>query len=188
MARSVARTADPPSPRTERFAALALPHLDAAYGLARWLTRNDSDAQDVVQDAYLRAFRAFDGLRGELIRPWLLAIVRNTSLSCLARRRLGEREIAYDEDLHGDAHADPATHTLDPQALAMRAQDKRRVDAAIDRLPLPFREVIVLRELQECSYEEIVQILGVPPGTVMSRLSRGRARLVQLLAADPQEE
>jgi RNA polymerase sigma-70 factor (ECF subfamily) len=186
VAKQANQQSAPESARTERFASLALPHLDAAYNLARWLTRNDSDAQDVVQDAYLRAFRAFDGLRGDVIRPWLLAIVRNTSLSWLARHRHGEREVAYDEELHGepDAFADPRAHPLDPQTLAMRAQDRHRLDAAIDRLPVVFREVIVLRELQECSYGEIVQILGIPPGTVMSRLSRARARLVQLLAAE----
>lgn len=172
--------------RTERFAALALPHLDAAYNLARWLTRNDSDAQDVVQDAYLRAFRAFDGLRGEVIRPWLLAIVRNTSLSWLARRSPAGREIEYDESLHADDDDTQAAarHALDPQTLAMRAQDRRRLDAAIEALPAVFREVIVLRELQECSYEEMARILGVPAGTVMSRLSRARARLARLLATE----
>jgi len=163
-----------------------MPHLDAAYNLARWLTRNDSDAQDVVQDAYLRAFRAFDGLRGDVMRPWLLAIVRNTSLSCLARRNHGGRDVAYDEALHGDPDADGEgrAHPLDPETLAMRAQDRRRLDAAICRLPVPFREVLILRELQECSYEEIVQILDIPAGTVMSRLSRARARLLALLAAE----
>ena len=172
--------------RRRRFEAQALPHLDAAYNLARWLTRNDSDAQDVVQDAYLRAFRAFDGLRGDVVRPWLLAIVRNTSLSWLARQRNANREVEYDDELHAEgAFADePGSHPLDPQTLAMRAQDRRRLDAAIDQLPGPFREVIVLRELQDCSYEEMVRILGIPAGTVMSRLSRARARLLRLLAAD----
>jgi RNA polymerase sigma-70 factor (ECF subfamily) len=182
----VTQQANPASLRTERFAALALPHLDAAYNLARWITRNDSDAQDVVQDAYLRAFRAFDGLRGEVIRPWLLAIVRNTSLSWLARQRHGGRELAYDEELHGgdDSAGAADAHPLDPQTLAMRAQDRQRLDAAIGQLPVPFREVIILRELQECSYEEMVRILGIPAGTVMSRLSRARARLAQALGAD----
>jgi len=162
-----------------------MPHLDAAYNLARWLTRNDSDAQDVVQDAYLRAFRAFDGLRGDVARPWLLAIVRNTSLSWLARRNHGGRDVIYDEALHGDpdSDGDAGAHPLDPETLAMRAQDRQRLDEAIARLPVPFREVLILRELQECSYEEIVQILDIPAGTVMSRLSRARARLVALLAA-----
>jgi len=171
--------------RTERFAALALPHLDAAYNLARWLTRSDSDAQDVVQDAYLRAFRAFDGLRGEVMRPWLLAIVRNTSLDWLARHGPGRREVAYDEELHADSDTwnEAAGHAADPQDLAMRAQDRRRLDGAIEALPPVFREVIVLRELQECSYEEMARILGVPAGTVMSRLSRARARLAGLLKA-----
>jgi RNA polymerase sigma-70 factor (ECF subfamily) len=182
----VAKEANPVSTRSERFAALALPHLDAAYNLARWLTRNDSDAQDVVQEAYLRAFRAFDGLRGDVMRPWLLAIVRNTSLSWLERQRRGGRDVAYDDELHADADPgdDALAHRLDPQTLAMRAQDRQRLDAAIGCLPVAFREVLVLRELQECSYEEIVRILGIPAGTVMSRLSRARARLVTLLAAE----
>ncbi len=177
---------NPARARTERFAALALPHLDAAYSLARWLTRSDSDAQDLVQDAYLRAFRAFDGLRGDDIRPWLLAIVRNTSLSWLGRRGPAGREVAYDEALHADSDDGDAAvrHAQDPQALAMRAQDRRRLDAAIEALPPVFREVIVLRELQECSYEEMARILGVPAGTVMSRLSRARARLARLLATE----
>ncbi len=172
-----------PGGRTERFAALALPHLDAAYNLARWITRNDSDAQDVVQDAYLRALRAFDGLRGEVIRPWLLAIVRNASLSWLDQERGRRGDVAYDEQLHGgeDARAAMAGEPTDPQDQLMRAQDRDALDQALNQLPVVFREVIVLRELQECSYAEIVQILGVPAGTVMSRLSRARARLAQLL-------
>jgi len=186
MACDVAKEANPASGRTERFTALALPHLDAAYNLARWLTRNDSDAQDVVQDAFLRAFGAFDGLRGDAMRPWLLAIVRNTSLSWLARQRHGGRDIAYDEEQHGDGYpgGTDESHPLDPQTLAMRAQDRQRLDAAIGRLPVPFREVLVLRELQECSYEEIGRILGIPAGTVMSRLSRARMRLAQQLNAE----
>ena len=182
----MAKDASTASTRSERFAALALPHLDAAYNLARWLTRNDSDAQDVVQDAYLRAFRAFDGLRGDVIRPWLLAIVRNTSLDCLASRHLGGRAVTYDDELHGDPEPDGTLegHPLDPQTLVMRAQDRQLLDGAIGSLPLPFREVLVLRELQECTYEEIVGILGIPAGTVMSRLSRARARLAALLAKE----
>jgi RNA polymerase sigma-70 factor (ECF subfamily) len=172
------------SGREARFAALALPHLDAAYNLARWLTRNDHDAQDVVQDAYLRALRAFDGLRGDVIRPWLLAIVRNTSLNWLAQRRGGEREVEYVDELHGGGECVSDGHPLDPETALLRAQDRRRLDAALEGLPIAFREVIVLRELQECSYEEIARILGIPAGTVMSRLSRGRARLLQLLGED----
>ncbi len=172
------------SGRTERFAALALPHLDAAYNLARWLTRNDSDAQDVVQEAYLRALRAFDGMRGDAIRPWLLAIVRNASFDWIARQRLGGPVLAYDDTLHGSpaAASESDAGATDPQVLLMRAQDRQRLDAALAQLPVVFREVIVLRELQECSYTEIVQILGIPAGTVMSRLSRARTRLLQLLA------
>ncbi len=175
-----------PGARTARFAALALPHLDAAYGLARWLTRNDADAQDVVQDAYLRAFRAFDGLRGDDIRPWLLAIVRNTSLSWLAQRRGAAQQLPYDDDDPQHAAVAAALDSAaagDPEALAMRLQDGARIDAALSALPAIFREVIVLRELQECSYVEISQVLGIPAGTVMSRLARARARLAHLLLA-----
>ncbi len=168
--------------RTARFAALALPHLDAAYRLARWLTRNDSDAQDVVQDAYLKAWRAFDGMRGEFMRPWLLAIVRNTSLSWLARQRRSDAHLPFD-DADPDHNAGSTAAPADPEALAIRLQDGAQVDAALGALPAIFREVIVLRELQDCSYEEIAQVLGIPIGTVMSRLSRARLRLARLLQA-----
>jgi len=176
---AVAENDSKPSARSERFAALALPHLDAAYNLARWLMRNESDACDVVQDSYLRAFRAFDGLRGEVIRPWLLAIVRNTCLTGLARSRARSGEVSYVEEEHGqpDRHADP-------EFIAIRAQERPRLEAALRRWPVEFREVIVLRELQELSYGEIAQVLAVPTGTVMSRLSRARSRLAELLQQD----
>jgi RNA polymerase sigma factor (sigma-70 family) len=161
----------------QRFEALALPHLDAAFNLARWLARNDQDASDVVQEAYLRAYQAFDGMRGDNARPWLLAIVRNTCFSWLARNRPDALHVPFDEELHGgpDENADPLRR-------ALRAEDKRSVDAAIERLPLEFREVVVLRELEDLSYKEIAAVLGVPMGTVMSRLSRGRRLLATYLA------
>jgi len=165
--------------RDRRFEALALPHLDAAYNLARWLARDEQDAADIVQDAMLRAFVALDGLRGEDARPWLLAIVRNSAYTWLRRNRPADLVVPYDEDLHdvGDASADP-------QQLALRAADRRRVDTALAALPVEFREAIVLRELEELSYREIATVLSVPVGTVMSRLSRGRLRLLRLLVDD----
>jgi len=170
---------DPHLPqRRARFEALAVPHLDAAYNLARWLSRDDHDAADIVQDAFLRAFDAFDNLRGDDARPWLLAIVRNTCFGWLARNRPALR-ITFDEELH--AEPDPEA---DPERIALRAQDRERIDRALARLPIVFREVIVLRELEDLAYREIAQVLDAPIGTVMSRLARGRRLLAAALAGD----
>jgi len=146
------------------FAAVVLPHLDAAYTLARYLTRNDADAQDVVQDAALRALKYFGGFRA-----WFLAIVRNTAYTWRHRQQGDGLVTQFNEELHSDAGtaADPAA-----------AVDLRQ---AIDALPLEFREVIVLRELEGLSYKEISDVTGVPVGTVMSRLSRARKRLQEAL-------
>lgn len=167
------------SRKRARFEALALPHLDAAFNLARWLARDDQDACDIVQDAFLRAFNAFDGLRGDNARPWLLAIVRNTCFSWLARNRAGALQVPYDEEMHAPADCD-----ADPEQLALCADERSRVDAAIALLPLEFREVVVLRELEDLSYKEIAAVLAIPMGTVMSRLARGRRLLAQALGAD----
>jgi RNA polymerase sigma-70 factor (ECF subfamily) len=164
------------SSRRVRFEVLVLPHLDAAFNLARWLARDDQDAEDIVQDAFLRAFDALDGLRGENARPWLLAIVRNTTFSWLAQRRNGATQVSYDEELHAVADLDS-----DPARLALCADDRRQVDEALARVPPPFREVIVLRELEDMSYREIAAVLGIPVGTVMSRLARGRKMLADEL-------
>jgi RNA polymerase sigma-70 factor (ECF subfamily) len=167
------------SERRRRFAALALPHLDAAFNLARWLARDSQDASDVVQEAFLRAFSSFDGMRGDNARPWLLTIVRNTCFTWLAQNRPGREQVSYDEKIHGLPDPD-----ADPELLALRADDRRRVDAAIERLPLEFREVIVLRELEDMSYKEIAIVLAIPMGTVMSRLTRGRNLLATYLTAE----
>jgi RNA polymerase sigma factor (sigma-70 family) len=169
------------STRRARFEALALPHLDAAYNLARWLARDDQDACDIVQDAFLRAFGAIDGLHGDNARPWLLAIVRNTCFTWLARNRAGGQHVSYDEETHALADLD-----ADPERLALCADERQRIDAALGRLPLEFREVIVLRELEDMSYKEIAAVLAIPMGTVMSRLARGRRLLARYLtdAAD----
>ena len=162
--------------RAQRFEQLALPHLGAAYNLARWLTRDANDAEDVVQEAYLRAFRFFDGFHGESARAWLMGIVRNTCFTWLAANRSGGTHDPFDEDLHG-AVADGCRGHADPEALALLKEDRQRVNEALASLPLAYREIIVLRELSELSYKEIAEIAGLPIGTVMSRLARGRKLL-----------
>ncbi len=161
-----------------RFAAQVLPHLGAAYNLARWLVRDSHDAQDVVQDAMLRALRHFEALRGGDARPWLLAIVRNAGFAWLAARR--PDEVVLEDD---DLDAVMAAHALpdDPESLAIRRAERREIDAAIAALPLVFREALVLRELEELPYRDIARITDVPIGTVMSRLSRARGLLAAAL-------
>ena len=167
--------------RRQRFAASVLPHLDAAYNLARWLVRDGHDAEDVVQDAMLRALRHFDGLRSVDPRPWLLAIVRNAAWAWLRARRPGELVALSDDEL--DAALAVGAPDLNPESLAIRRTERREIDAAIAGLPIAFREALILRELEEMSYREIAQVLDVPMGTVMSRLSRARTLLAQALGA-----
>jgi RNA polymerase sigma-70 factor, ECF subfamily len=158
-----------------RFEQLAMPHLDAAYNLARWLTHNDHDAQDVVQEALVRALRYIGGLRGDGARAWLLQIVRHTCYSWLKENRPVEKVTLDDFD---DAWQELAAPSADePPALAMRRADKAQIDAAIAGLPVAYREVLVLRELEDLSYTDIARIAEIPIGTVMSRLSRARALL-----------
>ena len=163
-----------------RFAASVLPHLDAAYNLARWLVRDAHDAQDVVQDALVRALRHFDGFRGGDPRPWLLAIVRNAAFAWLGARRAGEVDFSEHEDESAAALAVGAP-PADPESLAIRRAERAEIDAAISALPIAFREAVVLRELEELSYRDIARITDVPIGTVMSRLSRGRNLLAAAL-------
>jgi RNA polymerase sigma-70 factor (ECF subfamily) len=174
--------------RTRRFESAALPHLPAAYNLARWLLRDARAAEDAVQEAYLRAFRAFDGLRGESARPWLLGIVRNACHDAMRQHRQLADQVEYDE--LRDSGADPPgaaarpEHGGDPAALWEQHARGRRVNAAIEALAPVFREVIVLRELEEMSYEDIARVAGIPIGTVMSRLSRARALLRDALRTE----
>ena len=163
--------------RRSRFESVVLPHLDAAYALARWLTRNDADAADVVQEAVLRAYRYFDTYREGDAKSWLLRIVRRTCYSWLERNRPADvlpldAEAGDDEGGVGVPHAVSNT-----EALLQSRSDLRRLDALIEVLPAPLREVIVLRELQELGYREIAEVTGVPIGTVMSRLHRARSAL-----------
>lgn len=163
-----------------RFELLVLPHLDAAYNLARWLTRNDQDAQDVVQEASLRALRYFTGLRGGDARPWLLQIVRHTCFSWLKENRPAE-VVVLDED--DEAWRDAAAPAADePHAIALRNADRAQLNQALAGLPIVYREVLVLREMEELSYKEIAHIADVPIGTVMSRLARARGLMRQALA------
>jgi len=154
------------------FETAVLPHLDAAYNLARWLTHNATDAEDVVQEAYLRAFRFFGGFHGADGRSWLLAIVRNTCYTWMQRNRSPELAISLDDELHEIESKD-----LNPEALLLQSADTQMVRQALEELPVEFREVLVLRELEEMSYREIASITDLPLGTVMSRLARGRKRL-----------
>jgi RNA polymerase sigma-70 factor (ECF subfamily) len=165
------------SPRLSDFERQVLPHLDAAYNLARFLMRNDQDAEDVVQEASLRAFRFFDTFRGENSRAWFLSIVRNTSFTALKRHHTDEANVVFDEELHG-----AQTEPMDAGAELDRAQDRQTVRAAIEQLPAEFREAITLRELDGCSYKEIADIVGVPIGTIMSRLARARRQLQMILS------
>jgi RNA polymerase sigma-70 factor (ECF subfamily) len=176
--------------RRARFEAAALPHLDSAYNLARWITRNADDAQDVVQDAYLRAFRFFDGFRGEAIKPWLLAIVRHTAFSWLRRNRPAELS-AFSDEQNAWERADPSVAPLaplDPEAALLRSDARVRLDALIEGLPPQFREVVILRELEELSYREIAEVSAIPIGTVMSRLARARRMLQEAWRANAAEE
>ena len=174
--------------RTRRFEAAALPHLNTAYNLARWLVRDEHNAQDVVQDAYLRAFRFFDGFRGGDARPWLMGIVRNTCFSWLREHGHGPEQVEFDEERDSDSF-DPTINRADdnPEALLMKKLESSRINAAIEQLPPVFREALILRELEEMSYEEIAQIAGIPIGTVMSRLSRARRLLRAALTVEGKE-
>ena len=170
--------------RTRRFEAATLLHLDAAYNLARWLLRDEQSANDVVQEAYLRAFRFFDGLRSEDAKPWLLRIVRNECFNWM-RQSAGSGELVeFDEEMDfRTIHADDMASN--PESIVLRRQEQVQVNACLARLPAAFREVLILRELEGMSYQDIARVAGIPVGTVMSRLSRARTGLKELLVAYP---
>jgi RNA polymerase sigma factor (sigma-70 family) len=159
-----------------RFEQIVLPHLDAAYNLARWLVRNQQDAQDIVQESYLRAFKFFSGFQGGDPRAWLLKIVRNTSYSFLEKNRPASLAEEFDEKVHATDAGAP-----NPEAEMVRNVESRMLREALDALPVNFREVVVLRELEGMSYKEIAEVMNVPIGTVMSSLARGRERLREIL-------
>jgi RNA polymerase sigma-70 factor (ECF subfamily) len=163
--------------RRRRFEAQALPHLDAAYNLARWLARPPLDADDIVQEALLNAFKGFDSFRGDNVKPWLLAIVRNCFLTAVRQTRRRRNEpIPSDDELGSDDSAWVADEP-DPEAALIRSDEGRQLEEVVAKLPQEFREVLVLREMEDLSYREIAHITGAPIGTVMSRLARARGML-----------
>ena len=163
----------------ERFEQLVLPHVDAAFNLARWLLRGRTDAEDVAQEALLRACRFFRSFHGGDARAWLLRIVRNTCYTWLEKNRPMELSVEFDEELHLQTCATPET-------LAIADDDRKCLIRALEMLPPRFREVLVLRELEGCSYKEIAAITSIPIGTVMSSLSRARRQLYSALANSSQ--
>jgi RNA polymerase sigma-70 factor (ECF subfamily) len=171
----------PDSQDQMRFELLVLPHLDAAFNLARWLLRSGADAEDAAQEAMLRAYRFFHRFHGGDVRAWLLQIVRNTCYTWLEKNRHVKDMTQFDEDLHG-----PRSPT--PEALAIAGDNRERLGHALECLSPRFREVIVLRELEGCSYKEIATITSIPIGTVMSTLSRARRQLHMALAGPARQE
>jgi RNA polymerase sigma-70 factor (ECF subfamily) len=160
-----------------RFEHIILPHLDSAYNLARWLTHDAHDAEDVVQEALYRALRFFDGYRGGDARTWLLKVVRNTCYTWLERHRARPPAAPFEEEEH-----DLGSDSLNPEKLFLRRADRQLLLEAIEALPVAFRETVILRDLEGLSYQEIATVTGNPVGTVMSRLARGRRQLQKSLA------
>jgi len=160
------------------FEEAMLPHMDAAHNLARWLLRNEQDAQDVVQEAYLRAFKSFSGFHGSNGRAWLLTIVRNTSYTLLKKNKTVDLTTTFDEEIHASSY-----ESVSPATILEHAEDAELIREAMDKLPAEFREILALRHQEGLSYKEIADITQIPPGTVMSRLARARAKLREYLAA-----
>ena len=160
------------------FEAMMLPHMDAAHNLARWLLRNEEDAQDVVQEAYLRAFKSFSGFHGSNGRAWLLTIVRNTSYTLLKKNRAVDLTTTFDEEIHTSSQ-----ESVSPATVLEHSENAELIKEAMDELPVEFREILTLRHQEDLSYKEIADIAQIPPGTVMSRLARARAKLKECLAA-----
>jgi RNA polymerase sigma-70 factor (ECF subfamily) len=157
--------------------------MDAAYNLARWLTHNHHDAEDVVQEAYMRAFKYFAGFRGGDSRAWVLTIVRNTCYTWLRQNKMKEPETVFDEEVHG-----PAGDATNPETILLKSLNEELLRTALEELPVEFREALVLRELEGFSYKEIAQMTDIPIGTVMSRLARARKQLELKLTAEPRKE
>lgn len=176
----------PDEAKRARFERLVLPHLDAAFSLARWLTRDAAHAEDAVQEAYLRAFRFFGALRGDNAGPWLLGIVRNVCYTLMQRESEAVAFAGFDDDAYGEdsvAAGAVLRFPVDPETAAIKRAERELVQRCLRALPVEYREVIVLRELHSCSYKQIAQIADIPIGTVMSRLFRGRRLLERALSS-----
>jgi RNA polymerase sigma factor (sigma-70 family) len=165
-------------PELASFEETMLPHMDAAHNLAKWLLRNEQDAQDVVQEAYLRAFKSFGGFHGSNGRAWLLTIVRNTSYTLLKKNGAVDLTTTFDEEIHASGH-----ESVSPATILEHSEDAELIREAMNELPAEFREILALRHQEGLSYKEIADIAQIPPGTVMSRLARARAKLREYLAA-----
>ena len=160
------------------FEAVMLPHLDAAHNLAKWLLRNEQDSQDVVQEAFLRAFKSFSGFHGSNGRAWLLTIVRNTAYTLLKKGHADDLTTAFDEEIHRSEK-----EFVSPAAILEHREEAKLIRAAMNELPAEFREILILRHQEDLSYKEIADITQIPPGTVMSRLARARSKLKEKLGA-----
>jgi RNA polymerase sigma factor (sigma-70 family) len=173
----------PQDDRRRRFELLALPHLDAAFNLARWLAGNPTDAEDVVQDAYMRAYRYFDAFHGGNFRVWLLTIVRNAFVTWVKENRSNRMVFVPDTPVTETADTEETmwgSRPRDPEALLLERIDSRTLSRLMEQLPAEYREVLLLREVEDLAYKEIAEVTGVPIGTVMSRLSRARLSLRKL--------
>ena len=173
----------PQDDRRRRFELLALPHLDAAFNLARWLAGNTADAEDVVQDAYLRAYRYFDAFQGGNFRVWLLTIVRNAFVTWVKENRSGRMVFTPDTPVADTAETEETlwgSRPSDPEALLLESIESQTLGRLMEQLPAEYREVLLLREVEDLAYKEIADVTGVPIGTVMSRLSRARLALRKL--------
>jgi RNA polymerase sigma factor (sigma-70 family) len=181
----------PHDDRRRRFELLALPHLDAAYNLARWLAGNTADAEDVVQDAYLRAYRYFDAFQGGNFRVWLLTIVRNAFVTWVKENRSSRMVFTPDTPVAETAETEEVmwgSRPHDPESLLLESIDSQTLSRLMEQLPAEYREVLLLREVEDLAYKEIAEVAGVPIGTVMSRLSRARLALRKLWLAQAETE
>lgn len=174
----------------KEFEHLVLAHLDSAYNLARWLTRNDHDAQDLVQSAYLKAFRFRDSYRGGDARVWLMTIIRNTYYTSLRDDKAMAADVGFDEEIHGALETENAVSryacSRDPARAAEDGDLKKNINRALEKLPQAFREVLILKEMDDFSYKEIAEVTNIPIGTVMSRLARARKLLLGFLKNEQQ--
>lgn len=164
------------------FQAVVIPHINSAFNLARWLTHGHADTEDIVQEAYLRAFKFFDSFHGEDGRVWLLGIVRNTFYSWYQQNKGQSPHMQFDEYLHGSNEESDLLQDANPEHILIQKDSQRLLQQAMRELPTEFREVMVMRELEELTYKQIAEIIQIPIGTVMSRLGRGRKQLAAILA------